>query len=153
MTITAPPIKPTGRRSHAGGLGGLSGSWSASGFAKGRLVRFKFIAALQPAVEHPHHTQGGPPRQENGARSPGRLHSLMAWGLLGGRACRSRLRSRPETTHGKPTIMNNLLNPFSQHFGHLEDPRKLRPCDHPLINILFITVCAVIAGADDWVEI
>ena len=49
-------------------------------------------------------------------------------------------------------MTDNPLAPFEEHFGGLEDPRKLRPCDHPLLNILFITVCAVIAGADDWVE-
>lgn len=47
----------------------------------------------------------------------------------------------------------NPIEPFEQHFGGLEEPRKLRGSDHPLVNILFITVCAVIAGADDWVEV
>lgn len=50
-------------------------------------------------------------------------------------------------------MTSDPLKPFDAHFNNLEDPRKLRQSDHPLINILFITVCAVIAGADDWVEI
>lgn len=33
------------------------------------------------------------------------------------------------------------------------DPRVERTRAHPLINILVITICAVIAGADDWVSV
>lgn len=40
-----------------------------------------------------------------------------------------------------------------EHFSSLSDPRILLKTRHKLIDILVITICAVIAGADDWVEI
>ena len=39
------------------------------------------------------------------------------------------------------------------HFSLLRDPRILLKTRHKLIDIIVITICAVIAGADDWVEI
>lgn len=39
------------------------------------------------------------------------------------------------------------------HFLELEDPRLNRKKDHLLIDIVTITICAVICGADDWVAI
>jgi predicted transposase YbfD/YdcC len=39
------------------------------------------------------------------------------------------------------------------HFSLLTDPRILLKNKHKLIDIVVITVCAVLAGADDWVEI
>jgi predicted transposase YbfD/YdcC len=39
------------------------------------------------------------------------------------------------------------------HFSLLTDPRILLKSKHKLIDIVVITVCAVLAGADDWVEI
>ena len=47
-------------------------------------------------------------------------------------------------------------NPFAsidQHFSNLKDPRKEHLNHHPLINILIIALCAVVAGADNWTEI
>jgi predicted transposase YbfD/YdcC len=41
---------------------------------------------------------------------------------------------------------------FTQLQG-IADPRVERTRAHPLINILVITICAVIAGADDWVSV
>ena len=38
------------------------------------------------------------------------------------------------------------------HFAGLTDPRR-RKVTHPLINIVTIALCAVIAGADDFVTI
>ena len=40
-----------------------------------------------------------------------------------------------------------------EHFSPLTDPRILLKTGHNLVDIVVITVCAVIAGADDWVEI
>ena len=40
-----------------------------------------------------------------------------------------------------------------EHFSLLSDPRILRKTRHKLIDIVVITICAVIAGADDWVDI
>lgn len=39
------------------------------------------------------------------------------------------------------------------HFGNLRDPRALHSILHKLIDILVITICAVISGADDFVAI
>ena len=40
-----------------------------------------------------------------------------------------------------------------EHFAVLEDPRIERSKLHKLSDILVITVCAVICGADSWVEV
>ena len=41
---------------------------------------------------------------------------------------------------------------LQDHFGSLTDPRR-RPVVYPLINIVAIAICAVVAGADDFVSI
>ena len=41
---------------------------------------------------------------------------------------------------------------FQDHFADLTDPRR-RKVVYPLINIVAIAICAVIAGADDFVSI
>jgi hypothetical protein len=40
-----------------------------------------------------------------------------------------------------------------KHFENLEDPRTKYLIEHRLIDIIEITICAVICGADSWVEI
>jgi predicted transposase YbfD/YdcC len=42
---------------------------------------------------------------------------------------------------------------ISQHFASLKDPRIQLKTRHKLIDIIIITICAVICGADDWVEV
>jgi hypothetical protein len=42
---------------------------------------------------------------------------------------------------------------IQQHFGTLRDPRIDRFTRHELLDILVIAICAVICGADDWVEL
>lgn len=39
------------------------------------------------------------------------------------------------------------------HFSQLKDPRVNRTKKHLLINVIFIALCAVICGAEDWVSI
>ena len=39
------------------------------------------------------------------------------------------------------------------HFGNLRDPRAMHSILHKLVDILIITICAVICGADNFVEI
>jgi hypothetical protein len=39
------------------------------------------------------------------------------------------------------------------HFATLEDPRDKRGKDHLLIDIITIAICAVISGAESWVDI
>lgn len=45
------------------------------------------------------------------------------------------------------------VSPFIEHFGALKDPRVDRTKRHPLLDILVIAVCAVIAGAEGWEDI
>ena len=40
-----------------------------------------------------------------------------------------------------------------EHFKSVKDPRVERTKDHQLLDIIVIAICAVICGADDWVEI
>jgi predicted transposase YbfD/YdcC len=47
----------------------------------------------------------------------------------------------------------SVVIPLSQHFASLEDPRVERTKLHPLLSIVTIAMCAVIAGADTWDEI
>jgi predicted transposase YbfD/YdcC len=43
-----------------------------------------------------------------------------------------------------------MIEGLAACFAGLEDPREARQCDHRLIDILVIAVCAVIAGAESW---
>jgi predicted transposase YbfD/YdcC len=42
---------------------------------------------------------------------------------------------------------------ISHHFGDLADPRIDRTKDHYLVDIVTIALCAVLCGADNWVDI
>lgn len=42
--------------------------------------------------------------------------------------------------------------PLLDYFADLEDPRIDRTKDHPLINVVFIAICAVISGAEGWTD-
>lgn len=42
---------------------------------------------------------------------------------------------------------------ISEHFASLDDPRKSGMVAHRLLDIITITVCAVICGANTWVEV
>jgi DDE_Tnp_1-associated len=42
---------------------------------------------------------------------------------------------------------------IADHFRRLPDPRVRRTRRHALVDILVITLCAAICGADDWVAI
>ena len=37
-----------------------------------------------------------------------------------------------------------------EHFGSLEDPRRAQGRRHKLLDIIAMTVCAVVAGAEGW---
>ena len=45
------------------------------------------------------------------------------------------------------------LGSISEHFSQLEDPRIERNKLHPLLNIIVIAICAVICGAENWVDV
>jgi predicted transposase YbfD/YdcC len=42
---------------------------------------------------------------------------------------------------------------IKEHFGEVRDPRQPGKVEHPLINIIFLTICGVLCGADNWVAI
>lgn len=42
---------------------------------------------------------------------------------------------------------------ISEHFAALVDPRQPMNREHKLIDLVVITICAVISGADDWVSV
>ena len=42
---------------------------------------------------------------------------------------------------------------ITKHFGQVVDPRVERTKHHQLLDIITIAICAVICGADDWVEV
>ncbi len=48
---------------------------------------------------------------------------------------------------------NVLCTSIMEHFSTLPDPRILLKTRHRLVDIVTMALCAVIAGADDWVEI
>lgn len=45
------------------------------------------------------------------------------------------------------------LEKIEEHFGRIKDPRIERSKEHKLIDIITIAVCAVICGAEGWVDI
>ena len=46
-----------------------------------------------------------------------------------------------------------MIEGLAACFAGLADPRETRRCDHRLIDILAIAVCAVIACAESWEDI
>ena len=42
---------------------------------------------------------------------------------------------------------------IADHFANMTDPRVERSRQHKLIDIITIAICAVICGADTWVDI
>lgn len=42
---------------------------------------------------------------------------------------------------------------ISEHFAGLTDPRRDHLKAHRLLDIMTITLCAVLCGADDWVHV
>jgi len=47
----------------------------------------------------------------------------------------------------------NPLGRLSSCFAEIHDPRVKGCCDHKLIDILCVTLCAVLPGADQWTDI
>ena len=45
------------------------------------------------------------------------------------------------------------LGSIAKHFSQLADPRIDRRKLHPLLNIIVIAICAVICGAENWVDV
>jgi predicted transposase YbfD/YdcC len=49
--------------------------------------------------------------------------------------------------------MEEIDNGFLDIFGKLEDPRRERRKLHPMPEILLLTLCSVICGAESWIDI
>lgn len=49
--------------------------------------------------------------------------------------------------------MTNLPTSIEACFGQLPDPRVEGRCDHKLLEVVVIALCAVITGAESWVEV
>lgn len=47
------------------------------------------------------------------------------------------------------TIATSPAAPIETHFGGIKDPRAAQSIEHKLIDILIITICATICGAND----
>lgn len=43
--------------------------------------------------------------------------------------------------------------PIEDHFAQIEDPRQAHKTAHSLLEIITLTICAVICGANTWVEV
>ena len=54
---------------------------------------------------------------------------------------------------GGVLVMDDIALAIVERFGMLEDPRTGHARRHELLDIIVITLCAVICGADNWVEI
>ena len=50
-------------------------------------------------------------------------------------------------------MVKKPLEVIEEHFSKVSDPRKDRTKDHKLIDIIVIAICAVICGAEGWVDI
>ena len=50
-------------------------------------------------------------------------------------------------------MSDKIVATVQEHFGNVEDPRCTYLNDHPLISILTITLCAVVAGAEGWTDV
>lgn len=45
------------------------------------------------------------------------------------------------------------IDAFSLHFGELSDPRQSAKISYPLFDVVFLTICATITGAEGWEDI
>ncbi len=45
------------------------------------------------------------------------------------------------------------IDAFSKYFAIIKDPRQSAKISYPLFDVLFLTVCAIIAGMDGWEDI
>jgi len=50
-------------------------------------------------------------------------------------------------------MCKDKLSKLSEHFSDLTDPRVVGRTDHKLIDIISISICAIICGANNWPEI
>jgi hypothetical protein len=56
-------------------------------------------------------------------------------------------------TKGEPSMSEKACVSLAEVFGDLDDPRVEGRCDHKLVEVIIIAVCAGLTGAESWVEI
>jgi hypothetical protein len=54
---------------------------------------------------------------------------------------------------GEKGMEKRPIASIEEHFSKMEDPRVERNKLHKLLDIIMITICGVICGADNWVDI
>src|SRR3712207_930623 len=59
----------------------------------------------------------------------------------------------PGVSRSRRREASGMIEGLAACFAGLADPRATRRCDHRLIDILVIAVCAVIACAESWEDI
>jgi hypothetical protein len=50
-------------------------------------------------------------------------------------------------------MKNISLNKIEEHFSGVRDPRIDRTKDHQLQDVISVAICAIISGAEGWVDI
>ena len=50
-------------------------------------------------------------------------------------------------------MSSSPIESIQAHFADVQDPRQQGKVEHPLINLIFITICGTLCGADNWVAI
>lgn len=50
-------------------------------------------------------------------------------------------------------VKETWFEDWEKHFGQLEDPRVEGRIFHPMMDILMLALCAIISGAEGWVEV
>lgn len=50
-------------------------------------------------------------------------------------------------------MIQNKPTTIHAAFSSMEDPRQAGKVEHPLVNVIFLTICGVLCGADNWTEI
>ena len=50
-------------------------------------------------------------------------------------------------------MVNAFVTQTYKHFQFIEDPRVNRGANYPLMELIFVTLCAVICDADSWTDV
>ena len=50
-------------------------------------------------------------------------------------------------------MTSSPIESIHEHFADVKDPRQQGKVEHPLINLIFITISGILCGADNWVAI
>src|SRR6185436_18407882 len=93
-----------------------------------------------------------PSGQGNRTKTPANCSRGGCFCQVGDEQCFAVGVSRPPSSSWRSRGMSaNTSLAFFDHFASLEDPRILRSQLHPLPNIVFIAVCAVLCASNDFV--